>query len=113
LEVSWLFSDRHGDEVIAILRDVDQHEHEKRVEVKRANAEKRKVATMARQQERRRQQEEERLASKAERDRLWEEKHATMERAREEKRATREWARQEKDTKKHQKENLKPPSKQP
>ncbi|PPR03065.1 hypothetical protein CVT26_004562 [Gymnopilus dilepis] len=46
--IRWAFTRRHGEEVLAILRDVDSRERSRRDEAKRLNASKRRQETLAR-----------------------------------------------------------------
>jgi len=101
-EVNWLFADRHGEELLAILCELDDWEYQQRQRVKEVNAEKRRAATAARREERRLQIERERLQKRTEADRL----HAK-------KCMAAEQVKRDREARKQAKENIKPLPKRP
>jgi bloom syndrome protein len=61
VHTGWIFADRHGEEVLNVLRQIDQVDNETQEAEKQARSAERKAATAARQQERKQREREQRL----------------------------------------------------
>jgi hypothetical protein len=65
LNPRWILAGRHGDEILGILRGIDEEDKEERERVKQAKAAAKRHETANRQAERKRQQEAERERKRA------------------------------------------------
>ncbi len=94
--IQWTFTDRHGEEVIEVLRKLDTFVLDQRESAKRARAAERSAATEARQLEKRIAEDRVREENRRERERLRQEKQANKENEKQTKLAARQKAAAEK-----------------
>ncbi|KAF8168911.1 P-loop containing nucleoside triphosphate hydrolase protein [Pholiota molesta] len=90
--IQWAFVDRHGDDVLGVLRRVDSFVQDRRESAKRAKAAERSAATEARQQERRIVEDRRREEKRREREMAQQAKLADKENRKQQKVAARQAA---------------------